>query len=129
MYCCLNATAPNSYKIVNNQVKCNRKSIKIDFYQHFGKVMQELRAIPSEALMFRTPDDLVLKVLSQVIEIITVACHAYNQVTVQLRMFLRLTEGVGADNVELDVVAVKAEVTPDKRGQLLVASFILEELR
>lgn len=64
MYCCLNATAPNSYKIVNNQVKCNRKSIKIDFYQHFGKVMQELRAIPSEALMFRTPDDLVLKVLS-----------------------------------------------------------------
>ena len=83
----------------------------------------------SEPMMFGPSDDLVLKILSQVIEIIAVTCHADNEVTVQLRVFLRLTECPGIDHVELYVVTVKAEVTSYQCCQLLVASFIFEKLR
>ena len=79
--------------------------------------------------MLRTPDYLILKVFSQVIEIIAVACDAYNQIAVKLGMLLSITERFGIDHIELNVVPVKAEIAPYQRCQILIASLVLEELR
>ena len=76
--------------------------------------MQELRAIPSEALMFRTPDDLVLKVLSQVIEIITVARHANNQILIFFWIFLRIQKRLSVNDIKLDMVTVHNEIRTDE---------------
>ena len=65
--------------------------------------------------MLRPVYNLVLKGLAQVVEIIRVACDPYNQVCIFLRMFLRVTESVGAANVKLDVMAVHPKVSPYQR--------------
>ena len=79
--------------------------------------------------MLRPSDYFILKVFPQVIEIIAVACDAHDQVTVELRMLLGLTERFGIYHIELYVMPVEAEVAPYERRQLLITSFVLEELR
>ena len=64
--------------------------------------------------MFGSLDDLLLQVLTKIVEIIAVPCNPDNQVAIVFRVFLRITQGFGIDHVELDVVPVHAEITPDK---------------
>ena len=75
------------------------------------------------------PDDLVLKIFSQVVEIVAVPRHANYQVTVQFRMFLCLPQCLCTYNIELDMVSVEAEVAPYKSSEFTVALLIFEELR
>ena len=80
-------------------------------------------------MMFGTTDDLVLEVFTQVIEVITVACHTHYQVTVKLWVLLGITQGIGIYHIELYVMAVKAEIAADECSELVIAVFVLKKLR
>ena len=43
-------------------------------------------------------------------------------------MFLSISQGVGINDIELDMMSVEAEITPDKGSQAIVTIFILKEL-
>ena len=59
-------------------------------------------------------EDLVLQILPEIDEVVAVAGHPHDQVSVVLRVLLSLPEGGGVHHVELDVVAVQAEVGSDQ---------------
>ena len=59
-------------------------------------------------------DDLVLERVVQVAEIIGVAGYADDELLVLIRTFLRILQGLTVDNVELNVVASKLEVSSDE---------------
>ena len=59
-------------------------------------------------------DDLVLQGVGQVAEVVAVARHADDEAAVRFRVGLRRLERLAGDDVELDVVAVGAEVGPDE---------------
>jgi hypothetical protein len=42
-------------------------------------------------------------------------------------MFLSIPEGIGIYDIELDMMSVEAEITPDKSSQATVTIFILKE--
>jgi len=79
--------------------------------------------------VFGAPDDLILKILAQVIEVIAVSCNANNQVTVLFRMLLRIAKRFGADNVKLYMVPVEAEIASYQCRKFLIALLILKKLR
>ena len=79
--------------------------------------------------MFGPEDDLILKILPEIVEVIAVAGYPHNQVPVQFRMFLCFTECFGIDHIELDMMTIEAEVAPDKRCEAIVTLFILKERR
>lgn len=64
--------------------------------------------------MLRAPDDLILQILSQVVEVIAVTRHPHDQVLVLLGEFLCIPQGVGIDHVELDMMAVHPEIAADQ---------------
>jgi hypothetical protein len=64
--------------------------------------------------MFRTPDDLVLQVFPEVIEIIAVAGDPDNKVPVFPGMFLSVAKGVGRNNIELNMMTIYSEITSDE---------------
>ena len=71
--------------------------------------------------MLRSRDDLVLELSVEMVEVITVARDPYDQVPVFLRLPLGSPQGVGIDDVELDVMPIEAEVGPDQAHELLQA--------
>ena len=68
--------------------------------------------------MLGAADDFLLQFGSQIVEIVAVACHTYNQVLVFLRIFLGIAQGIGRNHIELNVVSVLAEIGPDQLGDL-----------
>ena len=74
-------------------------------------------------------DYFILKVASQVIKVIAVAGHTYNQIPVFLRMFLGIAQGVGIYYVKLDMMAVHPKVAPDQVSQLNSIIPATEKLR
>lgn len=79
---------------------------------NFKNVMNR-KKMSSDTPLFRPVNDLILKIFSQVIEIIGITGYANDQVAVFFGMFLRVAEGVGRYHVELYVVTVHLEITPD----------------
>ena len=64
----------------------------------------------SEIFMFCPVDNLVLQVFTQIVKIIAVPGHTYNQVAVFLRMFLGIAKCVSINYVELNMMAVHPEI-------------------
>ena len=60
--------------------------------------------------MLGASDDLVLQSLAQIAEIVAVSGDAHNQAAVLFGVLLGGPQGVGIDNVELDVMAVQGEI-------------------
>jgi len=79
--------------------------------------------------MLRPEDYLILKIFTQVVEIIAVPCHPDNKITVQLRVFLRFPQGGSIDHIELYMVPVKCKITADQRCEAFVALLVFEKLR
>ena len=77
--------------------------------------------------MFCAPDDLLLQLRAQVIEIVAVSGHPHNQVLVFFRMFLGIPQGIGRDHIELDMVSIHPEIAADQLGHLSNASLILKK--
>lgn len=85
--------------------------------------------IESCPFVFGPPDDLVLKVFSQVVEVIAVTGNPHNEVTVFFGEFLGIFQGCSGDHIKLDMMAVHAEVRPDEVAQFCNAVFTIEEGR
>ena len=83
--------------------------------------------IESCPFVFGSPDDLVLQVFSQVVEVIAVTGNPDNEVTVFFRMFLGILKGCCRNHIKLDVMAVHAEISPDEVAQFCHAVFAVEE--
>ena len=66
--------------------------------------------VSAPARLLRPRDDLVLQRAREIAEVVAVARHADDEVAVFLRPLLGGTQGFRVDDVELDVVAVEAEV-------------------
>ena len=60
--------------------------------------------------MLRSVDNLILKGLAKVVEIIRITGNPYNQVCLLFRVFLRVTESIRVADVKLDVMAVHSKV-------------------
>ena len=79
--------------------------------------------------MFCSSDYFVLKVLPQIIEIITVTGNAYNKVTVHFRILLGMPESFSANNIELNMMTIKTEIASYESSKLRIALFIVKEIR
>ncbi len=60
--------------------------------------------------MLGAPDDLLLQLRTQVIEVVAITYYPHNQVLVFLRMFLCIPEGVGPHHIKLDMMPVHANI-------------------
>ena len=60
--------------------------------------------------LFRTGYDLILKGFAQVTEVIGIASHTHDQVTVLIRVFFRSSQCGGIYHIELDVMTIQLEV-------------------
>ena len=85
--------------------------------------------IRSDIRVFRPGYDLILKILAKVVEVITVPCNSYYKVPVPFRMPLCFSQGIGIYHIELNMMALEAEVTSYKRRQIIIAVFIFEKGR
>ena len=72
---------------------------------------------------------LFLQILSQIAEIIAIPRHANDQIPVFFRMRLCAAQRGPIDHVELNVVATKREVCPDKMCDRFNAYIIMKEVR
>ena len=63
----------------------------------------------------------------QVDEVVAVSRHAHQEIPIFRRAGLGLAQGCGVHHVELDVVAVELEVSPDEARHLLDALFSFED--
>jgi D-arabinose 5-phosphate isomerase GutQ len=79
--------------------------------------------------MLRPHNYLILQILSQVVEIIAVTSHPYNQIAIQFRVLLRFPESSSIDNIKLDMMPVKSKIAADQGCQTIVALLILKKLR
>jgi len=79
--------------------------------------------------VFCPPDNFILEILTQVIEVIAVSCHPDDQIAVQFRMFLGFTQCFGINYVELYMVTIEAEITPYQSRKVPVTVFIFKKLR
>jgi len=60
--------------------------------------------------MFCSSNNLILKIFSQIIEIITVPCNTDDQVRILFGILLGLPQCICSDNIELDMVAVPFKI-------------------
>ena len=60
--------------------------------------------------LFCTVDDFVLEFAAEVVEVVAVTSNSYNQVFVFVRVLLGGQQGAAVNDVELNVVAVQAEI-------------------
>jgi hypothetical protein len=74
-------------------------------------------------------DDLLLVVLVQVHEVITVPGHAHQKIDIIIRRGLGFFKCFRIHDVELDVVPVKPEVGADELDQFVQILFRLENIR
>ena len=58
-------------------------------------------------LVLGARDDFLLQRRGQIAEVIAIARHAHDQIAMLFGMFLGFAQGFGADDVELDVVALR----------------------
>ncbi len=70
-------------------------------------------------LLFRSADDLFLVVTVKIDEVIAVTGHPDQQVAVFVGVFLGGAQGLGIDDIELDVMAAEGEIGADKAAQLV----------
>jgi len=64
--------------------------------------------------MFGPEDDLILKILSQIVEVVAVSCHPDYQIPVQFGMLLCIAKCFGIYHIELNVMAVETEIASDQ---------------
>jgi len=60
--------------------------------------------------MFCPGNDLILKGLPKIAEIVTVSCHSHNEVPELFRIILGCAKGFRAYHVELHMVAAELEI-------------------
>jgi hypothetical protein len=77
--------------------------------------------------VFRPFDDLILKILTQIIKIITVTCHTYYQIPVTLRMLLGILQCISTNYIELDMMSVETEIASDQRRKIRIAVLVLKK--
>jgi len=77
--------------------------------------------------MLRPLDYLILQIHAQVVKIITVACNPYYKVPVLFRMFLRISQGISAHYIELNMMTFEGEIAPYKRRKALKTILVAEE--
>lgn len=80
----------------------------------------------SERFVFCAGDDFVLQGFAEVAEVVAVAGDTDDEVAVLLRVGLGFAQCLGADDVELDVVAVEPEVGSHQARQVVDALLALE---
>ena len=78
--------------------------------------------------MFGPADDLILEILTEIVEIIAVPGNPYDKIPVHLRMFLCIPECSCINDIELDVMTIHTEITPYQCRQAIIAVLILEKL-
>ena len=71
--------------------------------------------------LFGPFDDLVLQLFAEVVEMVAIAGDPDNQVLILVRMILCVDQRLPVDDVELDVVAVQAEIGTNQRGHVFQA--------
>ena len=64
--------------------------------------------------MLSSSYNLILQVLSQIIEVVTITCNSHYQVAIQFRVLLCMSKGICIYNIELDMVSIKTEIASDK---------------
>ena len=77
--------------------------------------------------MLSPSDNLILKIFTQVIEIVAVPGYPYNKVPVKLRVLLGIFQGVGTHNIELNVVAIQTEIAADQSRKVVIAFLIFKK--
>ena len=78
--------------------------------------------------MLRSLDDFILKIKTDVDEIITIAGDSHYEISVFFGMLLCVTERFGSDHIELDVMSVHSKVCTDEMRQFSNALFIGQQL-
>lgn len=64
-------------------------------------------------LLFGAGNDFVLKVPAHIDKVVAETGHSDDKVAILLRILLGLTQDFGANNVELDMMAVELKIRPD----------------
>ena len=77
--------------------------------------------------MFGACDDLVLQFLGQITEVVAVAGHAHDQIAIRIGFGLGFPQRLGADHIELHVVAFQAKVAAHQVRQFVDAVFIRQQ--
>ena len=72
------------------------------------------RAAGLHLVVLGAGDNLVLQLLSHIVEVVAIASHANEQVAILLRMQLGIVKGGGVNDVELDVMTTELEVGTDE---------------
>lgn len=68
--------------------------------------------------MFGPANNFILQIFFQVVEIITISRYANDQITIVLRIFLRLSQRIRRHHVELYVMTVEVEISTNQRSDL-----------
>ena len=91
---------------------------------------QHARILNEESdLLVRGPRyDLVLQRTVEVVEVVTVARDANDQVSVFTRRFLSTSERLRVDDVKLDVVSIHAKVRTDQVSELLQGGLVAQHV-
>jgi hypothetical protein len=72
-----------------------------------------------EGLMFGPADNFILQFGTQVDKIIAVTGNTDDKVAVLPRILLGFLQGFGADDIELDMMAIQFEIGPDQKSKLV----------
>ena len=81
----------------------------------------------SITIILSAGDNLVLKLLGHIVEVVGIAGHTNQQVAVFVRMLLGIVERRRIDDIELDVMATKLKICTYERGQLLLVFLTLQQ--
>src|ERR1035437_6480150 len=77
--------------------------------------------------MVRPFDDLILQILSKIIEIIAVTCHTNNEVPVPFRMSLGILQGFSVNYIKLYMMTIKTKIAAYQSSQIFITILILKK--
>ena len=92
-------------------------------------VYRRNRAAASKGSMFGSSNYFFLMVFVQVNKIIAVAGHSDEQVTVFMGGCLGFAEGFGVNDIELDMMAIQFEISPNEVTEVIDACLTFENTR
>ena len=78
-------------------------------------------------MLLGSGDDFFLQVAADIYEVVTETSHPYDEVTMLFGVPLRFSQGLGADYVELHVMAVELEIGPNEVDEF-IEPFAVEDL-
>jgi hypothetical protein len=117
----------NNFFITQEPMRYMRKFSSIGLIL-VGAVKKRDCTLHLKNALLRPGDDLILQGFPQIAEIITVAGHTHDQITVLFGVLLGLAQGIRFHHVELNMMAVHFEIRTHQIGHLLDALVIRQKL-